>query len=106
MQILYKNLSTATMENDSLYILWIKHQFDCETKVIRIDNERAIKESDIFKDWVIELGLEIEYSSEYIHEQNGAAERADIEHTLRFSMRSSIEIGHKSSIPELISDIL
>ncbi|EDN09852.1 predicted protein [Histoplasma mississippiense (nom. inval.)] len=55
---------------------WIKRQFDCETKVIRIDNERAIKESDIFKDWVIELGLEIEYSSEYIHEQNGAAERA------------------------------
>ncbi|EDN09823.1 predicted protein [Histoplasma mississippiense (nom. inval.)] len=76
MQILYKDLPTATTENDGSYILWIKRQFDCETKIIRINNERAIKESDIFKDWVIELGLEIEYSSEYIHEQNGAAERA------------------------------
>ncbi|QSS48815.1 hypothetical protein I7I53_08940 [Histoplasma capsulatum var. duboisii H88] len=53
---------------------WIKHQFDCETKIIQIDNEKAVKESDIFKEWVTDLDLDIEYSSEYIHEQNGAAE--------------------------------
>lgn len=56
---------------------WIKHQFDCDIKIIWIDNEKRIKESDIFKNWVIEINLEIEYSSEYIYEQNSAAEYTD-----------------------------
>ncbi|EDN07033.1 predicted protein [Histoplasma mississippiense (nom. inval.)] len=109
MQILYKGLPTATTENDGSYILkalikvlrWIKRQFDCETKIIRIDNEKGIKESDTFKDWVIELGLEIEYSSEYIHEQNGAAERAGAIITTRARTLRIESLLPQSLFPEI-----
>ncbi|EDN10858.1 predicted protein [Histoplasma mississippiense (nom. inval.)] len=80
---------------------WIKRQFDCETKIIRIDNEKGIKESDTFKDWVIELGLEIEYSSEYIHEQNGAAERAGAIITTRARTLRIESLLPQSLFPEI-----
>ncbi|KAG5287253.1 repeat set, removed, reverse transcriptase-domain containing protein, Ty1/Copia family of RNase HI [Histoplasma ohiense] len=80
---------------------WIKCQFDCETKIIQIDNERAVKESDIFKDWVTELGLEIEYSSEYIHEQNSAAEQADAIITTRARALRIESLLPQSLFPEI-----
>ncbi|EDN08977.1 predicted protein [Histoplasma mississippiense (nom. inval.)] len=52
-------------------------------------------------DWVIELGLEIEYSSEYIHEQNGAAERAGAIITTRARALRIESLLPQSLFPEI-----
>ena len=56
------------------YIAFIKRQYGCDVKILRLDGEKSLDKRLI--EWANQKGIKIERSAPYTPEQNGAAERS------------------------------